>query len=70
MINYIYNQMFYLQELGILLGWCLTVRISGGNQTCQNHPLNSLKPLSKRILLNEFESSEGQNKILLFGKIV
>ena len=24
MINYIYNQMFYLQELGILLGGCLT----------------------------------------------
>ena len=42
----------------------------GVNQTSNNHPLNSLKPLSKRILLNEFESSEGQNKILLFGKIV
>jgi hypothetical protein len=42
----------------------------GVTQTSKNHPLNSLKPLSKRILLNEFESSEGQNKILLFGKIV
>jgi len=26
MIKYIYNQMFYLQELGILLGGCLTVK--------------------------------------------
>ena len=26
MINYIYNQMYYLQELGILLGGCLTVK--------------------------------------------
>jgi len=26
MINYIYNQMFYLQELGILLGGSLTVK--------------------------------------------
>ena len=33
----------------------------GVNQISKNHPLNSLKPLSKRILLNEFESSEGQN---------
>ena len=75
--------MFYKNE-GILLGECLTCeecgdftwRVSdceelvGVNQTSNNHPLNSLKPLSKRILLNEFESSEGQNKILLFGKIV
>jgi len=31
MIIYIYNQMFYLQEYGILLGGCLTLwRISGG----------------------------------------
>ena len=63
--------MLYLQE------WRdFTLRVSdceelvGVNQTSNNHPLNSLKPLSKRILLNEFESSEGQNKILLFGKIV
>ena len=42
----------------------------GVTQTSKNHPLNSLNPLSKCILLNEFESSEGQNKILLFGKIV
>ena len=33
----------------------------GVTQTSKNHPLNSLKPLSKRILLNEFESSERQN---------
>jgi len=26
MINYIYNQMFYLQELGNLLGGSLTVK--------------------------------------------
>ena len=71
MINYIYNQMFYLQELGILLGWLSDCEeLVGVTQTSKNHPLNSLKPLSKRILLNEFESSEGQNKILLFGKIV
>jgi len=25
MINYIYNQMFYLQECRIILGGCLTV---------------------------------------------
>ena len=30
MINYIYNQMFYLQELGILLGGCLTVKNQWG----------------------------------------
>jgi len=26
MIKYIFNQMFYLQEYGILLGGCLTVK--------------------------------------------
>jgi len=30
MINYIYNQMFYLQESGILLGGCLTVKNKWG----------------------------------------
>ena len=33
----------------------------GVTQTSKNHPLNLLKPLSKGILLNEFESSERQN---------
>jgi len=26
MINYIYNQIYFLQEMWILLGWCLTVK--------------------------------------------
>jgi len=30
MINYIYNQIYFLQEMWILLGGCLTGRISGG----------------------------------------
>jgi len=32
MINYIYNQMFYLQELGILLGGWLTCEELVGHQ--------------------------------------
>ncbi len=51
MIIYIYNQMLYLQELGNFT-WRVSdcKELVGVNQTCQNHPLNSLKFLSKHIL--------------------
>ena len=59
----------YLRIIGEFYNVCgnFTWRVSdceelvGVTQTSKNHPLNSLKPLSKRILLNEFESSERQN---------
>ena len=62
MNNYIYNQMVYFT---IMFDFTWSVsdceELVGVTQTSKNHPLNSLKPLSKRILLNEFESSERQN---------
>jgi len=61
--NTIYNiNRFVLQECGDFT-WRVSdcEELVGVNQTSKNHPLNSLKPLSKRILLNEFESSERQN---------
>ena len=62
LIKYIYNQMYFLQECGDFT-WRVSdcEELVGVTQTSKNHPLNSLKPLSKRILLNEFESSERQN---------